>query len=126
MAKTQRLRGPWTRSKPDGPPACPGCGASRSMTLSQPDQSKPNQLLGSCENPDCECWTVFARIEGPWVVAQRISAEEAPQSHLAGRLTGDKTRRRKSVSPDDVRRCRRRRPCLPGKKSARICKLAFN
>ena len=45
------LRGTWTRPKPDGPPACPGCGAR--LDLSQPAADRPHELFGSCDNIAC-------------------------------------------------------------------------
>lgn len=67
-------RGQWTRPRPDDHPACPGCG--RAPTFSQPDPDRPDQLLASCDNPACLEWVAFTRVEGRWIVARRISADE--------------------------------------------------
>ena len=28
--------------------------------------------MGCCVNPDCRQWTIFARLEGRWVVTERF------------------------------------------------------
>ena len=49
--------------RPDGPPKCPGCG--RTMTLSQPAGDRPDELFGSCDNPPCGEWVILIRRERP-------------------------------------------------------------
>jgi hypothetical protein len=74
MQTQDRRRGNWTGGKAAWP-TCPGC--DRPMTFSQPDDSEPDQLLGSCDNlPACGEWVVFVRREDRWIPARRISSEE--------------------------------------------------
>jgi hypothetical protein len=45
------------------------------MLLSQPDPARPDELLGTCDNPACGEWAVFGRHEDRWMVLDRIAVE---------------------------------------------------
>jgi hypothetical protein len=64
-------RGAWSRSAPDTPPACGGCGGT--LRFSQPDEQRPDELMGSCDNSECLEWSVWTRFEGRWKTVDRIS-----------------------------------------------------
>jgi hypothetical protein len=42
----------------------------------QPNAGRPDQLLGSCDNPACMEWVAYTQVEGRWVIARRIPASE--------------------------------------------------
>jgi hypothetical protein len=63
-------RGPY-RHIPDAPPSCPSCGSSNVESA----QTVENRLVQVCLNPRCSTWTVFRRVEGRWLVADRIPRE---------------------------------------------------
>lgn len=72
MNKTVRHRGKWTRSRPDAPPSCPGCGGR--LDFSQPDADRPDELLGTCDKDGCREWVILSMREDRWMILDRISA----------------------------------------------------
>lgn len=59
-------RGPYQRT-PDDPVSCPSCGSAELETA-----SAEGRVWAVCLNPPCRAWTIFRKLEGRLIVADRI------------------------------------------------------
>jgi hypothetical protein len=60
--------------EPDAPPSCPGCGRPFADVF-RPDPTRPDALLGVCDNPACSEWVVLTARDGRLIPAERIPRE---------------------------------------------------
>ena len=91
-------RGPY-RHAPTQPPSCPSCGSSNVESAATVE----NRLVQVCLAPRCSTWTIFRRVEGRWLVADRIPRDRRRAIQAAGHATASRPADRDVPGPGDAR-----------------------